>query len=112
MDGLRRLLVEALNRLASPPAEQEAYLREFGTWPMSDELALDLDAVAEAPIRDLPVEARRQIRALSALLKSMSGPSPLWNGPSLYTAPEWAEVRELARRALAAMDASPAPARP
>jgi hypothetical protein len=98
--------------LAAPAVEQEAYLRAFGTWPSNDELALDLDDVAEAAMPSLPVDTQRVIRELDELLDRMSGPSPLWDGPALYTAPEWAQARELARRALESIEASPAPARP
>jgi len=38
----------ALEHLAADADAQAEYLRELGTWPSLDELALELDEVAEA----------------------------------------------------------------
>ena len=107
MDAIMSMLVEALEHLKSSPAEQEAYLRDLGTWPLNDELALELDDIVGAAKPDMTFAARRSVEALERLLKEMSGPNPVWQGPSLYTAPEWAEVRRLAREALAELSATP-----
>jgi hypothetical protein len=101
------MLREALLRLASEPASQAGYLRQLGSWPSLDELALELDDVADAGRRELPAEPRRVLDELDALLDSMSAEPALWDGGALDTAPEWQRVRELARHALTALGAPP-----
>jgi hypothetical protein len=105
------LLRDALERIASSAPEQERNLREFGTWPSNDELALELDDIREAAVQHLSNVVRGAVAALDAHFDAMSGPNPVWDGPSLYTAPEWARARELAREALALMDAEREPSR-
>jgi hypothetical protein len=47
-DHTEEMLREALERLAADAETQADYLRQLGTWPSLDELALELDDVAEA----------------------------------------------------------------
>jgi len=102
----RTRLAETLLRLASPAAEQRAYIRALGTAPCIDELALEFDDMfvvtplmlsrgALSPAEKLPLDA------VDAQLKAMSGrhQAALWDLDALDR-PEWARVRELARSAL------------
>ena len=47
-DHVMAMLRQALERLAADAEAQKAYLRDLRTWPSLDELALELDDVAEA----------------------------------------------------------------
>ena len=94
-------LREALVHLAEDAHAQEVYLRRIKTWPSLDELALDLDDVAEASEVWMPPELAERIRALSRLLDAMSGQpnKELWE-PAALGGREWTRVRVLAASAL------------
>jgi hypothetical protein len=96
-------LVVSLERLASAAESQEAYLVQLGVAPSNDELALEFDDA----VGGVTVEGtlREKLQAVSERLKAMSGAqnSHLWQTDALRTAPEWGEVRRLAREALAAI---------
>jgi hypothetical protein len=97
------MLREALERLAADAETQAAYLRELGAWPSLDELALELDDVAEASESWASPTLRDRVRLLSRKLDEMSGEANArhWQPEALHE-PEWAEVRGLAAEALAA----------
>lgn len=97
------MLRAALEHLAADAQGQERYLRELGTWPSLDELALDLGDVAEASETWSRPVLRERVRLLSQKLDAMSGEAnaKLWEPEALH-GPEWAEVRGLAADALAA----------
>jgi hypothetical protein len=101
MAGDARLAEEALTRLAADARSQEQYLRELGTWPSLDELALGLDDVEGAS--ELLEEAIERVELLSEKLDAMRGPANarLWE-PDALSGSEWEEVRRLAADALAA----------
>jgi len=96
------MLVEALKNLAGDADVQERYLRQVGSWPSLDELALELDDVARASEAWTSPPQRDALRALDRKLDEMSGEqnARLWEQQALH-GPEWAEVRKLAREALA-----------
>src|SRR5207244_10662977 len=108
MSKTEPLLRAAVANLAADPDAQAAYLRGLGTWPSLDELALELDDVAEAAVVGAPTPLRESVDRLSRRLDEMSGEANahLWQPSALY-APEWADVRSLAQRALAVMGQSP-----
>ena len=101
-------LVGAVERLGDSADDQIAYLRRQGSPPSIDELALELDDVAEAAISApglVTIEQARLVRDLDRALEAMSGPDhvPLWTEEALNCAPEWAHVRQLATVALEAL---------
>lgn len=98
------MLRQALEHLASDAEEQQRHLRELGTWPSLDELALELDDVKEPAERSESELLRERVRLLGNKLDAMSGPDHvgLWRGDAL-TRPEWSEARRLAADALAAL---------
>ena len=101
------MLREALDRLAADPETQARYLRQLGSWPSLDELALELDDVAAASESWTSPALRDRVRLLSVKLSEMSGEANarLWQSESLHTA-EWADVRALAAQALEVMKKS------
>jgi hypothetical protein len=98
-------LLDAVKRLAAPADEQAAYLRRLGSYPALDELALEFDdALAPARCASGGSKAWQDgLRHIDAKLDSMSGEqnASLWDVDALDGS-EWAEVRDLARKALAA----------
>jgi hypothetical protein len=98
------MLRQALEHLAASAEAQESYLRELGTWPSLDELALELDDVAQASEASATPELRQTVQRLDQKLNEMSGErnAPLWE-PQALDGSEWAEVRQLAAEALAAL---------
>ena len=107
--GQRRWLVEklreALARVAGQPEEQVEYLRRLGSPESADELALELDDIAEAALsREGPLtpEQRSRIRELDQKLDGMSGveKADLWTETALRSTKEWEEVRQCAKVAL------------
>ncbi len=98
------LLRNTLEHLAADPETQAHYLQQLGSWPSLDELALELDDVAEASESWASPMLRARVRELSSTLEQMSGEANvrLWQPEALHTR-EWAEVRALASRALAAL---------
>jgi hypothetical protein len=101
-------LVETLVMLAATADEQVAWCRRHG-W-CEDELALDFDWAAGL-VRTVDEQApellspwlHELLRRIDERLDEMSGPvnSGKWTAEGLATDPDWAEVRELARQALA-----------
>jgi hypothetical protein len=98
------MLRQALEHLAADAEMQEQYLRQLGTWPSLDELALELDDVASASEAWAPQELREAVQPVSRKLDEMSGEqnAELWE-PEALRGNEWAEVRRLAARALVAL---------
>jgi hypothetical protein len=97
-----RELLESLKRLAAPADEQVAYLRDLGSFPSLDELALEFDDVFGPPGTPPPEGPWADaLSKLAAALNAMSGQenSHLWTADAL-NGPEWAEVRSLAREAI------------
>ena len=107
-------IVETLSRLAAPCRRQEAYLREFGTWPSLDELALEFDdayrpLVTPTPDPGLPSLAVARLGMLDRKLAEMGKGGPaLWSDSALASDPAWAEVRAFAAAALEALTPVPA----
>ena len=97
-----RYLKTTLQRLAAPAREQVKYLRDLGTYPSLDELALEFDD-ALSPVRH-ELDALTVLRELDELLHRMSGPAnaELWE-PGALTGDEWQRVRALAASALASL---------
>jgi len=109
MDKFRSELLEALQRLAESPAEQEAYLRKLDVG--IDELALEYDDLfhlVDAKFRtgELGASEREALSTLSKVLDDMSGPknADLWTTDALQHRDEWREVRRLAGKALAVIN--------
>ncbi|MGW4377307.1 hypothetical protein ACWEJ7_27040 [Streptomyces albidoflavus] len=106
LHALRRLLVDSLSALADDASAQAAWARRNGV--PADEFALDLDhalrtagsRLAEA-VGSTPTA--ETVRRLDTLLRDMSGADQAdrWEPGALATDPGWAEVRSLAREALA-----------
>ena len=102
-----RELVDTVKRLAAPAEEQVAYVRQLGSAPVVDELALEFDDEF-VRLRDtdaggsVPAPYLEALKELEVQLKRMSGPenAELWVEDALAR-PEWRTVRDLARRALA-----------
>jgi hypothetical protein len=99
------MLHEALERLASDPETQARHLRQLGSWPSLDELALELDDVAAASESWASPTLGHRLRLLSTKLSEMSGEANahLWQAEALHTA-EWADIRDRAAQALEAMN--------
>lgn len=99
-------LKDSVSRLASEPPEQLAYLQHLGTYPLTDELALEFDdafllsdqLVSAGRLSDA---VRRQLARIDALLDELSdGEEENWLPPALESDRRWQEVRELARSIL------------
>jgi len=108
-DVLEQLVV-AVSRLARPAESQIAYLEALGPGASADELALELDDVADAALAVPGLVSERQqslVRALDDRLREMSGrgQGELWSLHALRTSPSWSEVRTLARAALTGLHA-------
>jgi hypothetical protein len=96
----------AVERLAASPERQLEWLRELGTLPSLDELALEFDD--EFCRMRSTVDRTSSMRALTALdeqLSLMGGPenAGLWR-PGALDGAEWSRVRELAVSALSELD--------
>jgi hypothetical protein len=102
--GRVEFLRQVTEILAGSAEAQLAYLRTLEVGP--DELALQFDdAYIVLPLlRDeglVSDEARWALDEVDAQLAAMSdGPPEMWDDEALTGAPEWARVRELARRAV------------
>ncbi len=100
-------LLATVKRLAAPADEQAAYARRLGSAPSLDELALEFDDEftrlrAGRTSDRVPPDYWASLQDLDEHLDRMSGEenAGLWLEEAL-SGPEWREVRELARRALA-----------
>jgi hypothetical protein len=105
--GQLQLLRTALTLLASSSEEQLDHLAALGIPDAVDELALEFDDAAPlvpqlVAAKAITTEAEHAIHLLDQRLTSMSGRehSQLWTRSALKTAPQWTEIRALARRAL------------
>src|SRR5207245_3853288 len=97
--AILRQLRDSLAILAAAPQDQAEYLRRKGVGV--DELALELDDVAEAVVAGwLHDEAAMAVRKVESRLLKMSGEANAqrWIEPVLFGAPEWGEVRKLVPR--------------
>lgn len=96
---------EALLRLSLSAKEQEAYLRQLGTAPSADELALEFSDALGLVQEQLDEDARTASSRLDRHLEEMSGGerAELWTVAALHAAPEWTRVRQLAHEALRAL---------
>lgn len=111
---LRSQLLDAAKRLAEPAEAQVQYLKDFGTYPNLDELALLYHdfAVAARQLgrkQEVTLEALRAIRELDVKLTSFSGSDNAaeWQAPALFHSANWAEVRELAKNVVLLLEAKP-----
>jgi hypothetical protein len=104
-DWTKPLMREALEHLAAEAETQEAYLRRIGTWPMLDELALDLDDVAGAS-ESWPRRSFVNVFAFSpkGWMEMSSQKNAQYWEPRALQEPEWTEVRRLASDALSAFE--------
>jgi hypothetical protein len=102
MTTMKEQLREALVRLRSSAKDQEAYLRQLGTAPSADELALEFSDALGVLEGQLDEPAFAAASRLDRYLEDMSGSehAELWTINALHAAPEWAHVRELAEEAL------------
>lgn len=102
MAAMKEQLREALVRLRSSAKNQEAYLRQLGTAPSADELALEFSDAFGVLEGELDEPAFAAASRLDSYLEEMSSSehAELWTIRALHTAPEWAHVRELAEEAL------------
>ncbi len=123
MGGLRQpsrvvaQLVAALRLLADPPDAQRTWLADYLRQARTDgdasveELALQFEDAAQAlsPFGLLGEEKEQALAALAAQLSVLrEGRSAhLWTAEALAGSGEWAQVRQLAAHALAALEDSP-----
>ena len=96
-------LYQLLQRLASPPQAQIAYLRHLGVAPLADELALEFhDLYLLVPqLTAQRVLTRQQSEALDAVSRQLDAMSAcqdtsLWLEDALRRHPDWVEMRRLA----------------
>ena len=102
MAALSPQLRVAVARLAAPASEQEAYLRNLGTAPSVDELALEFSDALMVDKGSLEQAVRDIALQLDDQLSAMSGPQyeNLWTLAALQSRPEWVSIRELAAEIL------------
>jgi hypothetical protein len=98
-------LLSAVEALAASAEVQRAHARTLPSWPLLDEMALELDdELGRLRGRSFDGAAARYVEALMALdqkLHAISGEpnEALWL-PDALDGPVWAEIRELARKAV------------
>lgn len=114
--ALLEQLVVALSRLARPAEGQIAYLETLGAEQSADELALEFDDLADAALSAPGLLSSAEgslLRDLDRQLEEMSGSErvELWSYRALRTSSAWAEVRAIARGALAELHGEPAGSR-
>ena len=113
--ALLEQLIVALSRLARPAEGQIAYLETLGAEQSADELALELDDVAEGALSVpglLSEEQQSLLRGLDRQLAEMSGKEhELWSQRALRTSPTWTQVRAAARAVLSELHAEPTASR-
>ena len=108
-------LFESLKVLAETIENQVTYLTEIGTFPSTDELALqfaDTYQVFKGKLdekdHNIPLNEQllKNLDAINALFDSMSDKTNnrFWDISSLDT-PEWTKVRELARETIPLLSA-------
>jgi hypothetical protein len=106
-------LKNSLNTLASDAEAQLEHLRKLGLPGGIDELALEYDDIAAAAddmfrLHELDKNQCDSVKKLRNLLSRMSGKanSVLWTAEALCSAPEWKEVRSVAKECLWRLEAS------
>lgn len=99
-------LRKAVERLAAAAGEQEAYLRQLGTTPSTDELALEFSDVLMVERGNLGEPARTAALLLDQYLTEISGAenADLWTVAALHGSAEWARIRRLAADVLQRID--------
>jgi len=107
MTAMRAEFRSSTERLASAADEQEAYLRQLGTAPSADELALEFTDALMVEKTHLDEGERTAALHLDEYLSQISGEenAELWTIAALHHAPEWAHVRDLANDLLRRMNA-------
>lgn len=97
-----------LELLASRADEQEEYLRQLGTAPSADELAIEFSDALAIEKGLLEERVRTTALALDRYLESISGQENenLWSVDALHVSREWETVRQLAADLLNLMDES------
>lgn len=116
-EELERLLL----LLSSTPAEQEKYLRGLGTWPLLDELGLEVsDFVQSVSFRKLLASPRSAVSAAASALRGIDsilaansgrGFEHLW-APAALGDGFWEEIRSAASMAVARLKGPPPPLNP
>ncbi len=101
--------------LASPPDAQAAWLERVGTYPSTDELALEFDEFAAlvpqlAQADMLDPDAVSAITEVRLQLDPLQGSDTEWDASALASSEHWAGVRRAAGLAVVAL-CQPAPAR-
>ncbi len=102
LSNVHRFLRDAVDHLALSAEDQVQWLKEIGTYPSADELALELDAWL--PLADQLAAAEmlspalvEQISVMDRILDEISGIEENWTPEALETDVRWAEVRRIAR---------------
>lgn len=107
----RNRLRDAVAVLASPPEAQREWLRRIGTFPVTDELAIEFDDWAQLLpqlgaddlVDDESDQAIQRLAAALDRLQAAFGTDPdKWQASALDESPEWETVREAAGPALVA----------
>jgi len=113
MNWRMELLKKAVTVLASDAEAQLDYLRKLGLPEGIDEIALEFDDIAAAAddmlrLRELDQNQYNWVKKLADLLSRMSGKanSMLWTAEALSSAPEWQEVRNVAKECLRHLEVS------
>jgi len=110
-------LVDSVIILSKPAGDQIEFIEAMGIpGQIVDELALEFDRALETALSNEVVSNDRAMGLLEDLLAQltrMSGAANvlLWTYEALKSAEEWAAVRRLAARALAALEAEEAGSR-
>lgn len=107
MTSRKRMLVNAVEHIASESSEQQAYLAGIGTPGTVDELALEFDDVAAAKddmlaSGELTSAEHREVGLIGDLLTRISGHANahLWTPAALTASEEWATIRRQAQKCL------------
>jgi hypothetical protein len=106
-------LKNAVTVLASDAETQLDHLRKLGLPAYLDEIALEYDDIARVAddmlrLGELDQNQYSSVKKLDGLLSRMSGQanSVLWTAEALSSAPEWKEVRSVAKECLHHLAAS------
>ncbi|HNW92436.1 MAG TPA: hypothetical protein PKM88_05945 [bacterium] len=107
MNEMMKELIASVHRLSLSAEGQLASLPDGCC--KADELALDFNDAWRVVVADVPPEAEPMITELDQLLESMSGQdkNELWTDTALKTKPEWALIREKAKRILEIIQTAP-----
>jgi hypothetical protein len=106
-----RQLRDSLTVLAAPAHEQLAHLERLELPGLVDEIALEYDDVAAAAdymseLGELSLEQCEYVKKLNQFMKTFSGQANahLWTPEALRSAPEWEQVRKMARHCLSLLN--------